>query len=51
MAAEKSERLLNLLIMLLMQRRYIAKDRVRVTNISGKPRTPTPKAGAQRRAA
>jgi proteasome accessory factor B len=29
MAAEKSERLLNLLIMLLMQRRYIAKDRVR----------------------
>ena len=29
MAAEKSERLLNLLIMLLMQRRYIAKERVR----------------------
>lgn len=29
MAAEKSERLLNLLIMLLMQQRYIAKDRVR----------------------
>lgn len=29
MAAEKSERLLNLLIMLLMQRRHIAKDRVR----------------------
>ncbi len=29
MAVEKSERLLNLLIMLLMQRRYIAKDRVR----------------------
>ena len=29
MAAEKSERLLNLLIMLLMQRRFIAKDRVR----------------------
>jgi proteasome accessory factor B len=28
-AVEKSERLLNLLIMLLMQRRYIAKDRVR----------------------
>ncbi len=28
-AAEKSERLLNLLIMLLMQRRYIAKERVR----------------------
>ncbi len=29
MAVEKSERLLNLLIMLLMQRRYISKDRVR----------------------
>lgn len=29
MAAEKSERLLNLLIMLLMQRRHISKDRVR----------------------
>ena len=29
MAAEKSERLLNLLIMLLVQRRYIAKDRIR----------------------
>ncbi|QZY27670.1 helix-turn-helix transcriptional regulator [Nocardioides coralli] len=29
MAAEKTERLLNLLIMLLIQRRYIAKDRVR----------------------
>ncbi|HEX6148378.1 helix-turn-helix transcriptional regulator [Nocardioides sp.] len=29
MAVEKSERLLNLLIMLLMQRRYIAKERVR----------------------
>jgi proteasome accessory factor B len=28
-AVEKSERLLNLLIMLLMQRRYISKDRVR----------------------
>ena len=29
MAAEKSERLLNLLIMLLMQQRYISKDRIR----------------------
>lgn len=29
MAAEKSERLLNLLIMLLIQRRYIAKEKVR----------------------
>ena len=29
MAVEKSERLLNLLIMLLMQRRYISKERVR----------------------
>jgi len=29
MAADKSERLLNLLIMLLMQRRFISKDRVR----------------------
>src|SRR5690349_24127369 len=28
-AAAKSERLLNLLIMLLVQRRYIAKDRIR----------------------
>jgi proteasome accessory factor B len=29
MTAEKSERLLNLLIMLLVQRRYVAKDRIR----------------------
>ena len=29
MAAEKSERLLKLLIMLLVQRRYVAKDKVR----------------------
>ena len=29
MSSEKSERLLNLLIMLLVQRRYVAKDRIR----------------------
>ena len=29
MAADKSERLLKLLIMLLVQRRYVAKDRIR----------------------
>ena len=35
MAVPKSERLLNLLIMLLVQRRYVAKDRIR--EIRGDP--------------